>query len=64
MMIDKAYEKKVLKIIQEIFGQLKNSLYFCTRKSGNGTTEQVRWDKSGRREIIENTITTKKVRKN
>ena len=41
MMIDKAYEKKVLKIIQETFGQLKNSLYFCTRKSGNGTTEQV-----------------------
>lgn len=64
MRIYKAYEKKVLKIFQETFGQLKNSLYFCTRKSGNETTEKVHWDTSGRRKIIDIQITTKKVRKN
>lgn len=40
MRIYKAYEKKVLKIFQETFGQLKNSLYFCTRNSEQ-TTERV-----------------------
>ena len=61
-MVNKAYEKKVLKIIQKTFGQLENSLYFCTRKSEQ-TTEKS-FEEAKRIEIIENTITTKKVRKN
>ena len=54
--------KKRFKIYIKTFGQFKNSLYFCTRKSEQ-TTEKS-FEEAKRREIIDIQITTKKVRKN